>query len=253
MIIVITSGIRGGVGKSVIATILAYVLNFLGRYALVVDVGGGSTRYVVDAASPPFTRELGTREDKLSIILRRKFTYRIEEGRLFKRKVEEREVEVYLMPEIRELDAQEVEGVAAALPEVAQYFDFTIVDMPAVSGAHYWRLLDVADLEVLCLVPERAFYEQILATARTKEPLIVLLNKFDEKIPGHKEVERGLVKNYGEDKVLTVPYDPVLEQLGDYGLPILSYVSPSKETAMAFSKLVAKLEDVREELEEAVV
>ena len=241
LIVSLTSGVRGGVGKSVVGVLLTYSLNYLGHSTLLVDAGGGSTRYVIDAPEPPYTRELS---DTYNAILSVRFSFKKEKKRLFRKKVEEEKfIDFYLTPEVRHLKEEEIDKLLVVLPELKDYFDFIVLDLPAISADYYWKLPSASDLNIVVLTPEKTVYEQVFSTVKANWHVIIV-NKFDSEIDEHRTaLER--IKHIARD-VLALPYDPVLDLLALHGVGLLSYASPSKETTNALGDLVYHLSSIRE-------
>jgi len=253
MIVTISSGIRGGVGKSVLATVLGYTLNYLESPTLVVDVGGGSTRFVLPGdVAPPYTRDLPR---DYNAIVQTTITLKVERRRIFRKpEVEERTVPFYLTPEVRELSDEEIDEVVGAIPGLEDYFDYVIIDMPAVSNRHYWRFLDVTDVQVVCLVPERAAYEAIIATNEVRAPAVIaVMNKFDRERSTHGEALDAVKQYFSRwpgSRVVTVPFDPQLAMVAAYGLEYLVKASLAESTTDAITSLVGALENLAEFAEE---
>mgnify|MGYP000368431328 CR=1 FL=1 len=237
MIVSVTSGVRGGVGKSVVSLLAAYLLNYLGEAALLVDAGGGCTKYLLDSPDPPYTRELPRTYDA---IISYRVSIRREKGRFLRRKeVEEKSFDLYFTPEVRALTPGEVEALVQVVPELDDYFSYVILDLPAISGDHYWTLAELGDTRLIVVTPEKAVYDMVLSTERLGGNIIPVLNKFDKEIESHKEAQARLKEFFGD--LIVVPYDPVLKVLSLRGVSILAYMNPEKETMSSFSELIYRL------------
>lgn len=250
-VVTVSSGIRGGVGKSMLATVLGYTLNYLGSPTLVVDVGGGSTRYVLpEDVPPPYTRDLPRTYN--AIVQTTIVTRVARKGLLRRSNTVEKKTAFFITPEVRELTNSEIDGVIGVIPSLEDYFDYVIIDMPAVSNRYYWRFLDVTDVQVVCLVPDRAFAWQILVTTefRAKKGVVVVVNKYDEKIDEHKRVFdtiwRFLDRKVQRREIVSLSFDSTLSAMSIYGIEALAKLAPSRKTVRSIASLISHIESMGE-------
>ncbi len=245
-IVTLTSGIRGGVGKSLLCSTLGFSLA-PDRRILIVDVGGGVTQYFLqNNVEPPYARDLAMAGEEAILALTLSVLRR--EGWIIKRRVIEEAVELYLSPEVGELSNQEIDGIITAITRFKKYFDFIFLDMPAATNPHYYKLLNITDVEVIVLVPERSFWEMILKTVEIGAPqVIIVMNKYNNQSRSHRESWTIVTKFFNEKypgcKLVKVPYDPVLKLVGTYGIEaILGKTKLKEETARALLDIIYHLE-----------
>ena len=215
---------------------------------LIMDVGGGVTQYFVqNSIEPPYCRDLPRVWDEavvsltLSVLRTRR--------KLLRRGVVAEDVELFLAPEVGELDNQEIDAVVSCIPELKRYFDFILIDLPAATNPYYYRFLDATDVEVVVIVPERSFWEVILRTVEVRAPrVIVVMNKYNSKAESHVEswdvVTKFFNKKYPGYRITKIPYDPVLKLVGMHGVEaILTKTKLEEDTAKALNDLLALLEE----------
>jgi len=213
-----------------------------------MDVGGGVTQYFVqNSIEPPYCRDLPRVWDEavvsltLSVLRTRR--------RWFRREVVAEDVELFLAPEVGELDNQEIDAVVSCIPELKRYFDFILIDLPAATNPYYYRFLDATDVEVVVIVPERSFWEVILRTVEVRAPrVVVVMNKFNSKAKSHQEswavVTKFFKEKYPGYRIVQVPYDPTLKLVGVHGIEaVLTKAKLEEDTAQSINTLLAFLEE----------
>ncbi len=197
-ILVCSSGSKGGTGKTVTASLLAYHLaKFSGRQVLLVDLGefGSSTQLVLAKdPGPPYLNDyfLGNAPWN-DVIVESPFV----EG-------------LYVAPSHGEIGPVDVEALEYMLDQVAGTVSHVIIDLPAYPGTLYDPIVELAEIIVAVFNPDVLSFQAVDGWLRNRGLLrrklvLPLLNKYF--------VLMGEWKERAEEKfgaVFTLPFDTAL-------------------------------------------
>lgn len=258
-IVAVASGVRGGVGKSVLSLLIAYLackilkrlreknyVYFNSERVLLIDLLGGVTKIItscmkeedrVKIESPPNLREFITQGNKRS--------FRI---------VKIDDVALYLVPwdsnpiEITEDLALKFINLTAFFKKV---FGLIVIDFPAFNTAPFYFILENSDIQVHVYSHEKTCVEQIYSSlARVKgSNVVVVLNKDLEKYYEWNPVD-FLKEAYSlnDNNLIRVSLSPYLSLISTKGLHILQYL----EKARVFSKGERELKKIGKQIGDLV-
>ncbi|RLE78869.1 MAG: hypothetical protein DRJ52_09620 [Thermoprotei archaeon] len=219
MIIGVTSGIRGGLGKSVISVALNFLLN-IEQSSILLDIGGGSSKMVLRKTPEPPTLSDWIKGEALENSVR---------TILYETKKEK--IPLYLLPETRELSTKELVLLQEKIRVFEDYgLKYTILDFPAISSENYRKLIRCLDLQLLVLVPETVPILDVLSTSVFDVPTVVVVNKFKKKI--HRRGLEFIKKIFSDREVHVIPYDGALRAMSEYGIACIDYIGKDTESAL---------------------
>jgi len=258
-VIAVASGVRGGVGKSVLSLLIAYLscktlrrlreknyIYFNSERVLLIDLLGGVTKIITSGMkeeekmkieSPPNLREFITQGNKRS--------FRI---------VKIGDVALYLVPwdsnpiEITEDLASEFINLIAFLKKV---FGLIVIDFPAFNSHPFYYILMNSDIQIHVYSHERTCVEQIYSSlARVKgSNVIVVLNKDLERYYEWNPVD-FLKEAYdiSDGDLIRVSLSPYLSLISTKGLQTLQYL----EKTRVFSKGEKELRKIGKQIGDLV-
>jgi len=240
-IVAVTSGIRGGVGKSLLSLLITYLacktlrrlkeknyISFCDR-VLLIDLMGGVTRFITIGMSE---------EDKSKLESPPNLREFLQGNRRSFRRIRVNSEEFYLIPwdsnpiELTENSASRFIELMSLLKKV---FGLIIVDFPAFNSNPFYYILENTDIQVHVYTHEKVAVEQIyssLARVRNNNTIVVL-NKDVEKYYEWNPVD-FLKEAYllNDSDLIKVNLSPYLSLISLRGLEALKFL----ERAKIFSK-----------------
>ncbi|MEZ0345491.1 MAG: AAA family ATPase [Infirmifilum sp.] len=196
-VIAIVSGNKGGVGKTVIASLIAYHLAIVGKKALVIDLGerGSSTLLLLgeDPGHPYLSDFFIGRATWSDVIVQSTFTPNL-----------------LVAPSTGEIGPVDPTSLEYLIDRVSKHVDFIVLDFPSYPGTLYDPLLDLARIHVVVFNPDALSYYSVVGWLKEKENLrkklvLPVLNKYLVFLAEWKE---RAVDDLGV--VFTLPFDSAL-------------------------------------------
>ena len=237
IVVGLTSGPRGGQGKTTLCVSLATLLS-LHSPTLLIDIGGGATSIVQvsfpsQVITPPYVHDFvkwsSDGANVLDFICERSLASLfgiVEESKkkrgFFRRKSKEdcvekfKEKKLYLMPCPYGKPLKDVYLFVRKLPLLFPHFEIIIIDFPAMAHIETWRsLIESLDLQMIVTLPEVATLCDIMHGSILTENTVFVVNRF---IPCDEHVSvLNLIREYSRN-IFVVPEDPYLSVFPNYGL-----------------------------------
>ncbi|RLE73290.1 MAG: hypothetical protein DRJ37_00705 [Thermoprotei archaeon] len=198
----LTSGCKGGTGKSTISILLTVLYAGVGKRVILVDTGvqGNSSHMILSAPPPPYLRDVLHKGSITEAILKCEVA------------LKDRNLSFYLIPNNGDLQGISIGIVEKAFKKIENFFDIAILDIPAYQNGEYNLFIDVCDIAILVYNPNSIAIRSVSKAYVGKCRIIPLLNK-DLGI----EKYRSLVGEF-HDKYLVMPFDPYLPLLSPENL-----------------------------------
>lgn len=204
MIISLYSDGKGGVGKSVIAQMLTFLLSlFLGEDNVALfDMSRDAsvTARLLKNPEPPFVSDWLMDRCELPDVLR---TYQTRVG--------EKEYRFWIGPNNNQpVSIRDVSGKVRELAEIAKYLKAIILDLPTFpyDSSPFTSFLQACDVVVLVSTPDRGSLKAVLNTRLDDKFIVPVLNMYHPVLEQYKIM---LEQRYG--RCITLPHDKALLNL----------------------------------------
>ncbi|RLE93298.1 MAG: hypothetical protein DRN04_07415 [Thermoprotei archaeon] len=254
-VIGLTSGPRGGVGKTLISSVVSVLMNLREIPTLLVDVGGGATTvfqvtFRKKTITPPYIHDFAVKEKvdlgdyicsgNISEIFGQKKEEKKRRffGRKKREEKKEKEIMTYLMPCQfgRPLQPNEIPLFVSKMPLLYQFFEALIIDFPAMAHIEPWKpLIDSLDLQLIVVTPDLSTVYDVLNGSILTDNTVFIVNKFNES-DEHISILKLLREEFGRE-IFVIPADPYLANFAQYGL---FAVPEPKGKSVSFNEIVNK-------------
>ncbi|GEM_PF-1597542 len=198
----VTSGCKGGTGKSTISTLLTVLYAGVEKRVILIDTGtkGNCSHIILNNPPPPYLGDVILPGNITEAILKCEMA------------IGDRNVNFYLIPNNGQLPEVSSETIERSFRKIEKYFDIAILDIPAYQNEEYYSFIDVCDIAVLVYNPNRLIINSVSKAYTGKCVTVPVLNKYLGI-----EKYRNLIKEI-HGKCLVVPFDPYLSLLSPENL-----------------------------------
>ncbi len=198
----LTSGCKGGTGKSTISVLLTILYAGVGKRVILVDTGvqGNSSHMILNMPPPPYLRDVLHKGSITEAILKCEVA------------LKDRNLSFYLIPNSGELQEISTGVIEKAFKKIGSFFDIAILDIPAYQNEEYNLFIDACDIAVLVYNPNSIVIRSVSKAYVGKCRVIPLLNK-DLGIEKYKNLVGEFHVRY-----LVIPFDPHLPLLSPENL-----------------------------------
>ena len=228
----ITSGCKGGTGKSTLSTLLTILYAGVGKRVVLIDTGsnGNSSHIVLNNPPPPYLRDVLLSENILDAVIKCEIA------------IKNNVVDFYLIPNNGQIPRIPKENIKRSLKELERFFDIAILDIPAYQNSEYDVFIEQCDIAVLVYNPNQLVLKSVSRAYTGKCEVIPVLNKYF----GVEKYRRYVEKIHG--KCLTIPFDPYLSILCSENL-VNVLLNVSSKTQESLVKLALEIVAARNKSE----
>ena len=190
----LTSGCKGGTGKSTLAVLLTILYSGAGKRTILIDTGAGgnSSHIIITNPPPPYLRNIINDGDAIEAIIKCELS------------IKDKTVDFYLIPNDGPLGSVNNNSVRKLLKSIEKFFDIAIFDLPAYQNGEYNSFVDNCDIVLLIYNPSDFIIKAVSKCYTGNRIVIPVLNK-------HLGIEKYLANiRKMHNSVFTIPFDPYL-------------------------------------------
>ena len=213
----ITSGNKGGTGKTTISLLLTLASNYAGIPALHIDTSseGGAGTILLGAKPGPYLRDFF--EGRASIL---------ESINIYTLELGDEEFDFYILLNSGCLPKIRLESFFTCLRSLERYFELVIIDLPAYQDLWYEQFSMLSDVVVKVTEPSPASLTAVFSAwprlndEASIDVIYVLNQPRFYSMSVVKLYEERLKQSVGEERVVVIPYDYAASRLAPENIEV---------------------------------